>query len=146
MFAIHDLVDVKDREQLPVYGKIVELQGEKAVVNFKIPRQPKTCSGCGWPFNLSINGNTGEIECMRSGCGHRHGFEDRTEIIPLSQLINISAQRSAEKKRKMVEDLKGTILKIRSELAVAEKEKLFTNDEKTKLLKALDVLEGRVPE
>lgn len=113
MFSINDRVDVKGRE-MPVYGKITEILDKKAIVHFRIPRDPKNdiCALCDWPGFLQICGNTGEVVCMRSGCGHGHGFEERDEIISLDKLINISTQRKKEEINKLLSNLRYKMYEI----------------------------------
>ena len=101
MLKIGDMVDVADR-QLTHYGRLDEiLPNQEARVHLKKAREPKernVCDACKFPGMLSVNGGTGEIVCMRSGCGHEYGFEERDEIIPIGQLINVSGQRLNKKK------------------------------------------------
>jgi len=59
---------------------------ETADVKFNIPVTPDKCARCGWPGLLSMNMTFGEVECMRSGCGHLHGFHDVTIKVPLRNL------------------------------------------------------------
>lgn len=59
-------------------------------IMYKTPKQPKEkgiCDKCKWPGMLSKNGGTGEIVCIRSGCGHDHGFDEVTNSIHESKLI-----------------------------------------------------------
>lgn len=82
-------------------GEIQSLVGTNhARVLFKKPQEVKVCAACGSWFNLSKNGATGEITCMKSGCGHDHGFTEESHVVPLSHLKNISLQVfEASKKR-----------------------------------------------
>ncbi len=111
MFKIGDTVDVVDGG-FGVYGKITELfPNETARVYLEIPNKPQArniCDKCGWPGNLSVNGGTGEIVCLRRGCAHGHGFKKRSKIFPFRCLINISAQRLNDKR----EDLKREIREL----------------------------------
>src|SRR3989344_3463049 len=107
-FKIGTIVDVQGRDDLRAYGKITVIKNGRATVHFQQPRTEKErhiCDSCGWPGLLSINGGTGEIECMRSGCGHGHGFRESEEIIPIAQLINISAKRATEKRGGFLKEL-----------------------------------------
>ena len=101
MFNVKDLVDVPGRE-LTNYGRIRELRsGGRALVRFREPRQPKRgdcCDSCHFPGMLSQEVGTGEISCMRSGCGYQHGFDERNEMIALDLLVNITTKRRDEKK------------------------------------------------
>jgi hypothetical protein len=54
---------------------LAEVNGKIAKIRFKIPNRPRVCKACGGEYELSMNGGTGEIECMRTGCGYRHGFK-----------------------------------------------------------------------
>ncbi|MBI2030734.1 hypothetical protein HYT05_03860 [Candidatus Kaiserbacteria bacterium] len=137
-FAIGDIVDVTNR-QLVAFGEIVALtetgevtgvEGTEARVHFKDPRRPKVCEACGWPFSLSQNMGTGEIECMRSGCGHGHGFEERDEVIPVYRLVNISAKKRAEKQAAF----KGEVERL---LANGVREKHIDSAQRDKILALL---------
>ncbi|KKU50743.1 MAG: hypothetical protein A2633_01920 [Candidatus Sungbacteria bacterium RIFCSPHIGHO2_01_FULL_47_32] len=108
VFKVDDLVDVKDRNDLTHYGKIKKVMNDNALVHFKLTREPKqynVCDSCGWPGFLSESGNTGEIECMKSGCGHGHGFEEREELISLEKLINMTALKEKEKMNVILKDI-----------------------------------------
>ena len=109
MFSIGDVVDVPSQPHRTVYGTISNLlPNKKALVHFKMPRDAKLhgfCDGCGRPGALSVNGGTGEIECMHTGCGHCHGFSESDEIIPLSQLVNITTKKMISKKIEFREQL-----------------------------------------
>lgn len=101
-FQVNDVVDVKGRSDITNYGTIVAMPNrDQAQVKFRTPKQPKKrniCDSCGFPHMLSQNGGTGEITCMRSGCGHDHGFDERTELVDYFKLINITAQRTKERR------------------------------------------------
>lgn len=101
MFHVKDLVDVPGRA-LTNYGRIRELRsGGRALVRFREPRQPEQsgcCDSCHFPGMLSQNAGTGEISCMRSGCGHEHGFDEHDELIAFDLLVNITMKRRDEKK------------------------------------------------
>lgn len=89
-FGVGDLVDVQGRS-LRCYGEIKELRGT-ALVHFKEPRRPnrgggRLCDECGRGSGLSQNIMSGEVVCMASGCGHRHGFDERDEEIAIGLLI-----------------------------------------------------------
>ncbi len=134
MFNIGDTVDVKDRKDLSDYGKITQLlPDEKAVVHFRLrckEKERNCCDKCRFPGLLSICGNTGEVVCMRSGCGHGHGFEERDEIIPVAKLINISEKRRDEEREKLLGKLKALLAEgMRKNLIMANQ-----NDEVMRLL------------
>lgn len=98
--AIGDLVDVRERK-LAYYGKVKEfLSGDRLVVRFKEPREPKDaicCDKCGGIGSLSVDGATGEIVHMRSGCGYGHGFREWDEVVEKGAVINITDKREREK-------------------------------------------------
>ena len=113
MFEVGDLVDASVECSYPgipsiiivIYrGTVTKLLSEnKASVHFKIPHLPSqrsVCDRCGAYGLLSKNGATGEIVCMRSGCGHSHGFEEWDSTFPLDKLVNITAKEREEKKTK----------------------------------------------
>ena len=111
MINVSDLVDVKGRN-LTFGGRVKAfLPKNEVVVHFKTPRQPKKrnfCDDCGMHGTLSMNGDSGEVVCMRTGCGHEHGFEERDEVIKTELLVNISEKRWSEKRdefRRKVADL-----------------------------------------
>jgi len=107
-FKIGTIVDVEGRDDLRAYGKITDIKDGAATVHFRQRRTEKRrgmCDSCNWPGFLSVSGNTGEIVCMRSGCGHGHGFYESDEIIPIAKLVNISAKQAAEKRKGMLERL-----------------------------------------
>lgn len=132
-FALSDTVEAVYRQDLTVYGTIKKIDGASAVVHFKVPRVPKrhgVCDRCNFPGMLSRNGGSGEIECMRSGCGHEHGFDHRDEIIELTKLKNITTKRRDEKRKELSKQL----LKLLED-GVAQK--LITHPEYQKALSAL---------
>jgi hypothetical protein len=108
-----DLVDVQDRK-LTHYGKFVEnLPNQEARIRMKTANEPKergVCDNCGSP-NLSLEGSTGEITCIRTGCGHDHGFREWDEIIPIAKLINVTKQRLEKKKAEFREEVRKRFLK-----------------------------------
>ena len=133
MFNVKDIVHVPSRRALTLYGSITELHPDsKAIIIFWIPREPKernACDECG-SATLSVNGSTGEIVCMRSGCGHEHGFKSREEVISLDLLVNITTKRQEEKKaafRKRLNDL----------LEEGVKEKFLTPEASDRILKTV---------
>ncbi len=112
MFKVGDIIDVKNRRDLIAYGNIKKFIDEdgtkKAVIHFRLPREPKefnVCDECDWPGFISVSGNTGERVCMKTGCGHGHGFEEREEIIAVDKLINISSKRKKKKLKEMKEEM-----------------------------------------
>jgi len=120
VFQKRDIVDVKNSKML-AFGKIANIKGDKAVVHFREPRQPEVCEECGIGIMLSVNASTGEIECLRSGCGHKHGFEERNETIPLSQLINITSIRKSEEKKRIRKDVTAILMKAKKKDILEEK-------------------------
>lgn len=143
MFKVGDTVDIKGRKDLDYYGKILEIKDDKAVVHLKFVRHPEgrehgTCESCGWPGFFSVYGNTGEIECMKSGCGHRYGFTERDEVIPLEKLINITEKRNEEKKQKRISEIKSCVRTAKREIDRALEEGIITEDDKADSLKDLD--------
>lgn len=97
-FKVGDVVDLVGCPALRG-GKITELlpSVEGVKVLFKTPRQTDFCEQCGSQFNLSRNGGTGEVVCMRTGCGHEHGFVEKTLVVSVDGLINVSERQRAEK-------------------------------------------------
>lgn len=93
--AKDDLVQVRGKETLSYYGRVKEfLSNDRVIVGFKEPHQPQSCGACGSPFALSVNAGTGEIVCMRSGCGHEHGYRHWDEVVDVSDVLeNITNQR-----------------------------------------------------
>ncbi len=137
MFKVGDLVDMKGRK-LNYYGKVVELKGEEAVVNLRFRNEPEggpsgVCKGCGWPGGFSVNGGTGEIVCMRSGCGYEYGFKTTKEIIPISELINMTDKKYEEAKKKFISEAKKMLDK-------ADREGLLDKQDKEGILKILETL------
>jgi hypothetical protein len=59
---------------------------QTATVCFRVPNTPHVCEECESPLELSVNGATGEIVCMRTGCGHGHGFSPCEIDVPLSKI------------------------------------------------------------
>ncbi len=125
MLNISDVVDVVGRN-LTHYGRLDEiLPNKEARVHFDTPRQPRKrgfCDECQMPGMLSIDGSTGEIVCMRTGCGHEHGFEGRDEIIPIGQLINISEQLLGEKKAKFKQEIVKLLQRGVTDMLVTEEQ------------------------
>ena len=132
-FHVSDVVDVTERD-LVVYGVISELLPDnKVTVHFKEPRYPKKCGicdACHWPGYLSMNAGTGEMVCMRSGCGHEHGFEERDEIISISKLRNISEERGEEKK-------KDFSVRLSTLISEGVDKGILTSDQKEKILQII---------
>ncbi len=58
----------------------------KAEVHFKRAREPVVCQACGGIAHLSRNASTGEIVCMRTGCGEEHGFDVIVETLPIADI------------------------------------------------------------
>jgi hypothetical protein len=108
-----DLVDVRERE-LTHLGQFVEiLPNQEARIHMKTAKEPKergVCDQCG-SMNLSLNGGTGEITCIRTGCGHDHGFREWDEIIPVVKLINITERRREEAKIEFREEVKKMLVR-----------------------------------
>lgn len=134
MFKVGDLVDIRGRK-LNYYGKILELRGEEAIVSLKFRREPEggswgVCKNCGWPGFFSVNGGTGEIVCMKSGCGYEYGFKTTKEIIPISKLINVTDKKREEAKKKF-------ILEAKKILDKADREGLLNQQGKEGILKIL---------
>ncbi len=98
-FPIGTIVDVQSRTDLKVYGTVKSLSDQEAVVLFKIPRETSVCMKCYSYAMLSRDCCSGEIVCMRSGCGHGHGFDEHTEPLPLSDLVNMTAMSNEDHAR-----------------------------------------------
>jgi hypothetical protein len=99
-FSVKDIVGVPSRRDLMHHGEITELRPDgMALVHFRMPRLPRVCGSCGMASGLSVNGDTGEVVCMRSGCGHEHGFDERDEEFSLDLLFNMTAERKANDKK-----------------------------------------------
>jgi hypothetical protein len=123
LFKVGDLVDVKNRGDLTHYGRVKALHDNKALVHFRMPRQPKNgcCDRCHSPGLLSEDFGTGEIVCMRSGCGHSHGFNQRDEKISLNLLVNITTKRHSEDKSKFRTRLAALLREgVKSELITSD--------------------------
>jgi ribosomal protein L37E len=89
MFNLNDTVYVPDRRD---YGIIAKIERDKALVRFKIPRQPKTtsvCDRCGSTC-LSVTGDKNEIVCASPGCGYKHGLDTREETFSFNLLDNLT--------------------------------------------------------
>jgi len=66
------------RDLFPVQVEVLSRNGEKVEVEISTPASPKICSRCGHGRNLSINGVTGVVVCMTTGCGHDFGYSSKT--------------------------------------------------------------------
>jgi|SRR3989344_1710586 len=142
MFKVGDLVDVKRRSDLDYYGKITAINGNEATVKLKFVRHPEgrgrgVCEECGFPGGFSVNGGTGEIVCMRTGCGHEYGFIKRAEIIALDKLINISEKMVQEKKEKIVLRISSKLRCAKNNLNKALKDGIISEEEKKDILKTI---------
>lgn len=142
MFKVGDIVDVKERDDLDYFGRIVEINEDKAVVRLKFTRHPEgrengVCESCGSFGHFSVNGGTGEIVCMRTGCGHEYGFIERDEVIALEKLINITEKRNQEKKQKLVSEIKLELKSAKDKAEKAFKDGLIDEKEKAEILKAI---------
>lgn len=62
------------------------LPNGKAEVKLRSPKLVRYCVACGAVASLSQNAATGEVVCMRSGCGHEHGFDTLVEEFEITQL------------------------------------------------------------
>jgi len=80
--SVVDFTDSKYR----VYGVVKSIEGEKVTLSFTEANHPEACEKCGSSVNLSVNGGSGEVECLRTGCGHRHGFKEWEEDHLISEL------------------------------------------------------------
>lgn len=78
--------------------KSIDTQAQTAEVGYEIPNTPTVCAECGSGAELSVSGNTGEVECLATGCGHGHGFKTVHVVVPLSQLELYAAYRSRKRK------------------------------------------------
>ena len=71
-------------------GKVLAiLPDNKVSVEYQLPRQPKEdglCDHCS-SISLSMNGATGEIVCMSTGCGHEHGFDEKVETFLVNKIV-----------------------------------------------------------
>lgn len=105
MLEVGNMVDIKGRN-LSYYGEVKEILDTRAVVRLKEANQPDTCKECGWPGSLSMNGGTGEIVCMRTGCGHKHGFREWDELIPVANLINVTEARKRAEVNKWLSEIR----------------------------------------
>ena len=141
LFSIGDMVDIKNRYDLPGYGTITHINDNKATVHFRLPRRSPTkssfdfCEKCGWPGGLSINGGSGELVCLHPGCGHKYGFEDRDEIIPLTKLINISTKHRVKEKQKLIKTLKQFRDEVETIIDKSVKTKVITKNEAADVFK-----------
>jgi len=141
MFKVGDTVDIKNRK-LDYYGKILEIKDSKAIVRLKFVRHPEgrgsgTCESCGWPGFFSVNGGTGEIVCMRTGCGYEYGFTQTEEIVLLDKLVNITEKKEKEAKEKFILEINLDLKNARSKIEEAFQEGLINEEEKVNLLKKI---------
>lgn len=68
------------------HGTVKGVQGDLVDLEFAIPNRPSVCKSCGSSYSLSVLGNTGEVECLASGCGHNHGTRLVTMTFPIDML------------------------------------------------------------
>lgn len=131
MFQIGNLVGKRGKRSTHL-GKITAIfhGSDEACVTFTVAIQPTACMECGEKYYLSENVVSGEIVCMATGCGYKHGFKRWDEVISFGKLINVSEQRFEEKKTK----LKNQVAKILKSGLV---EKLITAEQKTNILEIL---------
>ena len=61
----------------PVLAEVLSRKGDRLVIKFSPPGRPTTCRQCGTDSGLSVNGVTGVVVCMTTGCGHNFGYSKR---------------------------------------------------------------------
>lgn len=72
--------------KLSVYGVVKSIDEGKITLAFREANHPKVCAKCGSSVSLSRDGVSGKIVCMRTGCGHEHGFKEWEEEHLISEL------------------------------------------------------------
>jgi hypothetical protein len=87
-------------------GVVQTINDDKAEVLFEIPNTPKVCGSCGFAGSLSVNRGTGEVECLRRGCGHGQGFRKVTTTIALNLLESWTTYTAKKQKAEWEEQLK----------------------------------------
>jgi hypothetical protein len=88
-------VNIENFHMLPgTEGCIVSINqaNETAKVEYLLPKRPVSCEGCGAPsFSLSRDMTTGRVVCLRTGCGHDHGYDEPyVGTVSLAQLVAVS--------------------------------------------------------
>lgn len=142
MFRVGDTVDIKGRTDLDYYGKILEIKKDKAIVHLKFVRHPEgrergVCEACGFPGFFSVNGGTGEIVCMKSGCGYGYGFIERDELVSIDKLINITEKKKQKEKQKRIAAIQARVRIAKREIERAFADGIITENEKSDFLKTL---------
>ena len=89
-----------------VVGTVKKIEDDLVTVESKVPIIPASCIKCGWPGFLSLHANTGEIECLRSGCGHGQGFEKVLTNVPVEKLELYADYCDRKKKEEWLEKRK----------------------------------------
>jgi hypothetical protein len=67
-------------------GVLRAIEGNLATVEFKTPVRPTACVACGSKQHLLYSLNLNQVECVRKGCDHLHGFTLTTTQVTLSQI------------------------------------------------------------
>lgn len=109
MFQVTDKVKVVGPQAHLGSGRITNISDAVATVKFKIPNQPNYCSDCGSPAHLSVNGGTGEVICMKSGCGYNHGFKEKVMNLNLAHLENLTVKSKLAEKERLYQQIKSLV-------------------------------------
>lgn len=64
-----------------VRAVVTAKESGRLTIEIQIPHTPEVCGRCGSGAGLSRNLAGGEIVCMMSGCGHKHGFSPKVVVV-----------------------------------------------------------------
>ena len=77
-------------DHYPAKIKVLSRKEEKVEIEISMPVQPETCNQCGHGRNLSVNGITGVVVCMTTGCGQDFGYQSvETATVNASDLTTL---------------------------------------------------------
>ena len=68
-------------DSFPIRVKILSKgKGGKVECKISSPASPEKCDECGHGRNLSVDGITGVVVCMTSGCGKDFGYDPSMKV------------------------------------------------------------------
>ena len=72
-----------DKGAFPIQAEVLSRKGEDIEVGISTPARPKICGQCGHGRNLSVNGATGVVVCMTTGCGRDFGYSKKAKKVTM---------------------------------------------------------------
>lgn len=70
--------------------EVLSRKGEDVEVRISFPARPSECDRCHHDLGLSMNGVTGVMVCMTTGCGKDFGYEPwKTQVMRVSDFVRV---------------------------------------------------------